>query len=129
MIEALRQTKPWVTFLAVLGFIGCSLMVIGGLVMLVSGAAIGGMKGGAIGGALGLVYILMALLYFFPSYYLLQYGGGIKRFMLSRTSPDLESALNSQKSFWRFVGILTAIVMCIYAVVLVVAIVAAASHH
>jgi len=37
--------------------------------------------------------------------------------MLRRTPAELTHALEAQKSFWKFVGILTLIVLCIYALI------------
>jgi hypothetical protein len=42
--------------------------------------------------------------------------------MLSGIAADLERALDYQKSFWRFVGIMTIVVLCVYLVILLVAI-------
>ena len=38
LTQALRSTRPWVLLLAVLGFIACGLMVLGGLFFMVAGA-------------------------------------------------------------------------------------------
>jgi hypothetical protein len=39
----------------------------------------------------------------------------------------MESALGSQKSFWRFVGILTLVVICLYALIFIFAMLGAMS--
>jgi hypothetical protein len=137
MTEALRKTKPWVRMLSILGFIGSGLMIIIALFVMASGA-IGGAMGrsfglGAAGGiALGLVYGLMALLYIFPSLFLFRYASAIASMLSEDTVRGMENALEAQKSFWRFIGILTVVMLSLYAVVLVVvvigAIIAAASR-
>jgi len=130
MIESLRQTKPWVRLFSVLGFIAVGLMVVAALLMMV-GAGIGGMFGrqsglGAVGGILiGGVYLLFALLYIFPSLFLSRYASGIAEMLRDNAVRGMENALAAQRSFWRFVGILTTVMLCIYAVVLVVVIVGA----
>jgi hypothetical protein len=137
MIEALQKTKPWVRFLSILGFIACALMLLGALFMVIGGAvgaAFTSRSGmGAAGGVvLGLVYGLLALLYVFPSLFLFRYASGIATMLSEDAVRGMENALNAQKSFWRFVGILTVIILCLYAVVLagllVAAIVAAVRH-
>jgi hypothetical protein len=130
MIEALRKTKPWVRMFSILGFIGSALILLGALVVMVGGA-VGGVMGrsmglGAAGGILvGLLYGLMALLYIFPSLFLFRYASAIASMLSEDTARGMESALNAQKSFWRFTGILTVVVLCIYAVVLVFVVIAA----
>jgi hypothetical protein len=37
----------------------------------------------------------------------------------SHSSADLQDALTAQRSFWRYLGILTLILMCLYLVVII----------
>lgn len=114
-IEILGQTRPWVRFLSVLGFIATALMAAMGL----------------LGGALGLAgpggntpivalfaYLPLSLVYFFPSLYLWRYADRISNLQQTGTAADMESALESQRSFWRFVGIALALVLALYVVLL-----------
>lgn len=59
--------------------------------------------------AMGVVYLLMALIYFFPALYLWQYASAIGRLLISEEAADLEEALHRQKAFWKFLGILAVI--------------------
>jgi hypothetical protein len=106
-----------VFFLAILGFIGAGFMILAGVI--VGLAALAG-AGGGIGEAMVLViYIPLGLLYIIPSVYLYRYSARIRDFVLFRRTDQLEQAIEAQKSFWRFVGILMAVILGIYAVVLV----------
>src|SRR5262245_24163986 len=71
-VEALRETRPWVTFLAVMGFIGAGFMVLAGLGMLIAGSP-------RMEASLGLVYIALAGLYVLPSVLLIRYSSSIGR--------------------------------------------------
>jgi hypothetical protein len=115
--EMLRQTRPWVLFLAILGFIGCGLFVLVGLFAMLASAASSYSRHSEFALLGMLIYLLLAVLYFVPSYYLLKYGGGIRRFLDSGQAAEMENALSYQKSFWRFVGIMTIIVLSIYLIV------------
>jgi hypothetical protein len=85
---------------------------------MVAGALMPRGAGGPIPGAvLGLVYIPFAIVYVYPGLKLWSYGKSIGQLMLSRASTDLEAALGHQKSFWKFVGILTLCVVGIYILV------------
>lgn len=102
-IAMLRQTKPWVRFISILTFISAALMIIIGLVM-----GMAGMAGGAPGSIILLIfYPLLGLLYFFPGLFLFRYANRIRDFMNSSHNQFLDAALEAQKSFWKFVGILT----------------------
>lgn len=118
MIDYLRATKPWVRFLSILMFVMVGLMLVGGLVMMLSGAT--GL--GATGPILGLVYWVMAILYLAPAYFLFQFASSIGNLLQGGGDVAMEAALGSQKSFWRFTGIVTLVIVCIYALVIVTAI-------
>ena len=114
--QALAQTRPWVLFLSILAFFGAGLGALASLVYVALSA-------GAVGavGATGLMLLVGALmmagatvLYFFAAYHLLTYASAIGKFLRSSEARDLERALVAQKSFWRLVGIVTAVVIALY---------------
>ena len=129
-VDFLRQTKPWVTFLSVMGFIGSGFMLLGGIGMIIAGAF--APSNGAFSPALlGVLYIPMAFLYIYPSLKLWGYSGAIGRLLQTRSTTDLEAALSQQKSFWKFAGILMIVMMAVYGLAIVGMVVgglAAASH-
>lgn len=125
-LEHLRNTKPWVRLLSVMGFIGSALLVIVALAMMVGSSFMGEQFSGAMGVGLGVAYLLFALFYIYPSVCLWRYANSIQALLSTRRTVDLETALGQQKSFWRFVGILMAFILVIYALIFVVAIVAGA---
>jgi len=124
IVELLRQTKPWVRLLAVLGFIGIGLMLLGSFAMLALGSTLG--KGLPIGFGFGmmLAYMLMAGIQLPAVLFLNRYASRIASLVNSNSPSDLEEALAAQKSFWRYIGILTLILLCLYALIIVVVIIA-----
>jgi len=116
MRQALAQTRPWVLFLSVLGFLGAGVGAIASLLYVaVSVAAVGAL------GATGMIFLVGGLmmagatvLYFFAAYHLFTYASAIAKFLRSREAGDLERALVAQKSFWRLVGMVTAAVIALY---------------
>ena len=68
--RALAETRPWVLFLSILMFIGAGFMLLAGFFFLV-GSLMGGI---GIGGLFAVVYILSAVIYLGPAYYLLMYA-------------------------------------------------------
>ena len=99
----LERTQPWVRFLAIMGFIAAGFMVLFGLVVGAAGAATGNYQ------TLGIMvmYPIMGVIYVFPSIFLMRYADRIKTFVASGQEQDLAGALDAQRSFWKFAGILT----------------------
>lgn len=119
-VDLLKQTKPWVTFLSVMGFIGSGLMLLSGIFMMIAGAFVP--KSGPTPFSpmlLGLFYLPMAFLYIYPSLKLWGYSSAIGRLLMQNSSANLEAALAQQKSFWKFLGILTIAMMVLYALFIV----------
>lgn len=126
-VRVLNETKPWVRFISVIMFIGSAFMILAGVIMMAGGAA--NMRGlgvlGGLGAVMGAVYLLMSLLYLIPAVLLWKYADGIAEHARQRTTRTLSYALEAQKSFWKFVGILTLIVLMLYAAALAFACLAA----
>jgi len=119
--DMLRQTKPWVRVISVLMFIAAALMVLAGFFIVGIGASRAPV---GIGAAAGIVYIVMAVLYVIPAVFLWMYADRIGIFLRQRSLNSLATALQAQKSFWKFVGVVALIVICIYAVVILFAVLA-----
>lgn len=117
-LQALSGTKPWVRLCSIMGFIGAGFMILAGLLMMTTGAMAGmssqetaGLAGLPV--VMGIVYIGMSLLYLFPALKLWKYGSAIVRLMSSNSTADLEAALDQQRGFWKFVGIMMIIMIAI----------------
>ena len=117
--QYLDQTRPWVRLMSVMAFVAAGVMVLVGVSMLLA-ALFGGFAArnagglGPLGSAIGvammaLLYIVLAFVYIAPGVYLARYAGAIKLLRANGDAGALEDALKHQKSFWRFVGILTVV--------------------
>jgi len=111
MVSLLRATRPWVLLLSIIGFISCGFMLIGSLAIIAVsavGAELQDDEFGALGPVvMGVIYLLMGLIYLIPSVYLYRYSSSINRLRYAPGSRNLESVIDSQRSFWKCVGILT----------------------
>ena len=117
--QYLDQTRPWVRFMSIITFLTAGLMVLLGLLIMAitiySGVAGTnregfGLLGSAIGaGLIALLYIALACVYVVPALHLSRYASAIQRLKANATARGLEDALRHQKSFWRFIGILSVI--------------------
>jgi len=115
----LKETARWAKFMAIMGFIGCGICV---LVGLFAGSIIAGMyssvggvgRAGAMGGAFySILYIALALLYFFPCLYTFNFASKMQVALRSNDQSQLNLAFKNLKSCYRFVGILTIIWLCL----------------
>ncbi len=127
-LDMLRQTKPWARFIGIMAFIGSGFIILMGLFFV--GAMSMGNRSftpframGAAGSVIGIVYIVLGALYVIPGIFLNRYATFIGQTLASGRAEDLERALEAQKSFWKFVGILVLVVMCLYGVSVLVMVV------
>lgn len=122
VLDQLRRTRPWVRFLSVVGFVTAGLVAIAGLGMSFLPDS-GAMPFPKIG--LVLFYFAFALFYIPPSLILHRYATSIRQLLAGQQLRDLEEALNQQRAFWRFVGIVFLVMMALYAVGILVAVIIA----
>jgi len=122
-VQALQGTKPWVRLCSVIGFISTGFILLAALIMLFGGAFMPTQKQAfpfaGFQFVLGLLYAAMGVLYLFPSIKLWKYGSAILRLMSTGSNADLIEALEQQRSFWKFVGILILVMIALYVLAIV----------
>lgn len=117
-ISYLGSIAKWSKFLAIVGFIMVGLLV---LIAVFAGAFLGfmgsasGVAPGTEAGMLTVIYIIMAVIYFFPILFLYKFSVKLKRALGSSSSSELAEAFANLKSHYKFIGILTIIVLSFYA--------------
>ncbi len=120
-IDILNQTRPWVQFMGVLGIIATILMAM--MVLVLLGAALMDEAGSEVVGA-SIGYGIAACLYGILSLVLLRYASRIAQLSARPTAGQLNEALNAQKTFWRLIGIVTAVILIMWVLLLAFAFVA-----
>lgn len=127
-VQYLKESAKWSLFLAIMGFIGIGFMIIAAISMgtlmssgLGSSPGMGAMAG--MGGILSGVYIVMALLYFFPIYYLYKYATDMKNALNSRNNDMLTGALGYLKSHHKFLGVSMIVIISLYILIFLGAII------
>ena len=115
IMSSLRATKPWTRLLSILGFIGTGLTILVGLGLMVGGNFIPispqAPPWAFLG--LGIFYLLTSVFCLVPSIWLSKYSAAIASFLKRGDSAQLGKAMAYQKSFWKFVGILTLVFIAI----------------
>lgn len=106
---SLHETGGWANFLAILGFIMVGFLVIMAFVMnfVFSNLPMGDSPIPAAGGIFTVVYLLIAVVYFFPVLYLYRFANGVREGIRARDSQKVADGLRNLKSHYKFVGILT----------------------
>ena len=110
----LSQTKPWVRLLSVLGFLMFGLMILGFVGIAVAATTSGGPQATTFVFVLFLPFALVFLL--IPALLLWNYASRIASFLVSLDPQSLAAAVGAQKSFWKYSGVVSAIITVIYAV-------------
>jgi len=117
----LNETAKWAKFLAIFGFVLIGLFMIFGLFMLSSLDMFSRFipnfenSGGLLGVGMGLFYIFLTVLYLYPIWKLFEFANFSKKALNSNDSHLLTQALESQKSLFKFMGILMILLLCFYA--------------
>jgi hypothetical protein len=130
MVLSLKGASPWLRFLGIMGFIGCGILAAAGIVMMIAGSSfIPGMDelGSFTAAALGVLYIILGVVGFFPARFTYCFGARIRGFLRNSAEQELELAFKYNKSFWKFSGIVTIIYLAIIPVVIVIGVIVAVS--
>jgi hypothetical protein len=101
----LEETQPWVRLMGILGFVSVGFMIVAAAVA----GAVGVATENAEAAVLMFVYPLLALVYVVPSYYLVRSANRLRDFAARGEASELEAALDAQRAFWKFVGVLALI--------------------
>lgn len=123
-IGYLSETARWARFLSIVGFVVCGLMVVfsvffGSIMSTISkiGSGSDSFSGSAMvmsNYAFSVVYIIIALLYFFPCLYLFNFSTKMQRALRNNDQTNLNAAFGNLKGCFKFVGILTIVVLSFY---------------
>lgn len=115
----LKEIKMWSKFLSIVGFVMIGILLIVGIGMATFLNKMG--SNGAPEGLVVLLYALIGLLYFFPTYYLFQFSNNMGKAYKTNSSSYVTEAFKNLKSCFKFVGIMTLIVVIIYAGIFLIA--------
>ncbi|WP_298553515.1 DUF5362 family protein [uncultured Algibacter sp.] len=114
----LKEISKWAYFLSILGFVGIGFMVLGGIgFSMYSGFNQFGAEtayGLGYSTSIGLFYILIALVYFFPVLYLLKFAKNMKRALHSDNNENFNKAFLNLKSHYKFIGIFSIAIIGLY---------------
>ena len=116
--ENLNSAARWGRFLSIVGFVFCGLMLIGGLLIQTIMPSFGSYSyGNPIIKYLGTVYIILAIILFFPCLYLIKFSNKMQEALRSSNQESLDNAFVNLKAMFKFYGVVTIIILCFYALI------------
>ena len=129
MLGYLKEASPWLRFMGILGFVGCGIMCLVGIISAIFSSALSSIAGdlGALpAGLISLFYIAGGAVYFFPARFTYNFGAKIRDYQLSNSNDDLELAFKNNKSLWKFNGILSIVCLALIPFLIIISIIFAA---
>jgi len=117
MLRYLSGAAPWLQFIGILGYIGCGLFVIGGILGTIGFSVASSFFNTELGDfpfwIIMLIYIPLGVLFFFPAHFTYNFGRKIRSYRFSNSTEDLELAFKNNKSLWKFYGIICIIYLAL----------------
>ncbi|HKL96092.1 MAG TPA: DUF5362 family protein [Paludibacteraceae bacterium] len=107
-------TAKWSRIYAIISIFSVAILLVVGIVLLVSSFFIDNQQIGLDKEMLapaGVMYILLGLLLIIPTMYLLQFGQNTKKAVAEDNLELMELAINRMKSYWKFMGVFTLVVI------------------
>lgn len=125
----LSEAAKWGKFLAIMGFIFCGLMAIfalfAGTLLASMMPGMGSSEGATAalgGGFVTVIYLILALIYFFPCLYLFNFSAKMQVALRSNQQDMLNTSFRNLKSCFKFMGILTIVILSFWILALIVGI-------
>ena len=120
----LSEIAKWAKFLSIVGFIWTGLVFLAFLRILFAGSELDTTFTFAIGTSKTMVAACLFIfigLTFFPSLYLFQFSKKMQFALRNNDQYTLNTAFNSLKTYFKFVGILTIVILSIYVLIIIIA--------
>ncbi len=119
MKSQLKETSKWAKFLAILGFIGIGLIVLAAMFLLIVGNEVPTSLVGASPAILAFIYFVIAGIYFVPIKYLYDFSTQISHAVTTTSQQSFSDAINSLKSHYKFIGIMTIVMLSLYLLLII----------
>lgn len=115
----LAEAAKWAKFLGIIGIVVLGLLFLAGIAMFFLGSTVlqqsPELQTIPFGGALvGGIYLLSGLLYVYPTWAMFKFGSLMRAAVQTNNQATLNRALGYLKGFFKYLGILTVIIIAIY---------------
>lgn len=113
----LRETAKWAKFLSILGFVWCGILILVGVVMLVAGLLEKNDYTTGYTMGISIVYVVLAIAYFFPCIYTLNFARKIRSALQNNDQEYLNASFRNLRSTFRYLGIMAIVGLALMVVV------------
>lgn len=123
----LHEAAKWGKFLSIIGFIFCGILIIAAFfipAIYLRLAAFNGLSSemaGMLTTVITVVYLVLAVILFFPCYYLNKFSVKMRLALNAVSQENFEDSLKNLKSLFKFYGIFTIIILSIYVLIFILA--------
>ncbi len=114
MVHHAAVSAKWSKFLAIVGFVFIGFIVIAALSV---GLIADKLPNVPFSGLITVLYLLIAALYFYPTYTLFVYATKVRKALNTGDQEDLEEGYKNLASHHKFLGILILIFLCLYGLI------------
>ena len=129
-IEFLKTGAKWAKFLAILGFIGTGFMILAALFMMAMSTpeefSVNSMSMPK--GLIGILYFVMAAVYFYPTLCLFNFSDKIKKAFITRDNDVLVESFKNLKNMFQFIGITTIAFIGLYLIGIIILVIVMAGR-
>jgi hypothetical protein len=124
----MNEIRKWTQFMSILGFVVIGLLALVGVIFLIASVTRPSMQidefGILLGPWMGICYILLAVVYFFPVLYMYRFSTFAKQSLLQISSGESSNELMAKaivylKRHFRYVGIFTIAILAVYLLVII----------
>lgn len=123
----LAEAARWAKFIAIVGFIMCGLVVLFGIFFSSIFANLSSSArytpydtysqgAGSFATMMAIIYIVIAVIWFFPFLFMFRFAGKMKLALAANDQEALNTSFQNLKIMFRYVGIITIIVLSIYVI-------------
>lgn len=118
----LKETAKWAFFLSIVGFVGIAFLVIFALFANTIFGSVPQYQNLPfnVGKIIAIVYLIMAAIYLFPVYYLMQFANKMKAALSLKEDAILTDSFEMLKSHYKFIGVFMIIILSLYALIFIV---------
>ncbi len=113
----LNETRKWTFFLSILGFVLLGFMMIAAFSMGPIMNQVTGEDAPFSSLAIGIPYLFIGAIYFFPIYYLYKFSTNMKQAVLEENEISVNEAFKNLKSHYKFMSIMTIIMLVLYLII------------
>ncbi|WP_159947199.1 DUF5362 family protein [Polaribacter septentrionalilitoris] len=119
--QFLKETAKWAFFLSIIGFLLIFLMLILAVFANTIFSMVAMQPGipENIGMIMTITYLVLAVIYFFPVYYLMQFANKMKKAIATKNDETLTGSFEMLKSHYKFLGVFTIITISLYILLII----------